>query len=294
MAQFVFSAFADEAGNTLDAQIAALRRNGIRCIEPRAVNGKGILAQTDEELCEIRRRLDDAGITVPSLGSPIGKYPIAEDFGPHLEDFRRALKVCRVLGAPRMRMFSFFVGQDELAARRDEVLRRMSIMLDEAEEAGILLCHENESKIYGQNPEEVEDLLRSLPRLRGIFDPANYVTNGCDPVRGIDVTLPSLEYMHIKDALFGESYTIVPAGEGDGKIADALRKVDAARDGVVYLTLEPHLKIFGAFASIDEHELKGKYDFRTSDEAFDFAVRSLENVLRSLGFEKGENATWKK
>ena len=52
MAKFVLSAFADEAGSSIEEQIAALKANGIDFIEPRNIGGKGILTLTDEELLE--------------------------------------------------------------------------------------------------------------------------------------------------------------------------------------------------------------------------------------------------
>ena len=73
MAKFILSAFADEAGNSLPQQIAALQRNGIGYIEPRNVDKKGVIFKTETELKEIRRALDDGGIRTSSLGSPIGK-----------------------------------------------------------------------------------------------------------------------------------------------------------------------------------------------------------------------------
>ncbi|MBO7273895.1 MAG: TIM barrel protein, partial [Clostridia bacterium] len=169
MAKFLISAFADEAHNGIDGQIEALKRNGLFCIEPRAMNLGPVIAKTDEELAEIKRRFDEEGIIGPSFGSPIGKYKITDDFEPHLELFRRALYVCKVFGAKRMRIFSFFVEQDKLDEYRDEVIRRMKIMVAEAAEAGVTLCHENEGEIYGQDPERVADLLASVPGLRGIY-----------------------------------------------------------------------------------------------------------------------------
>ena len=56
MARFVLSAFADEAGSSLDEQIKALKRNGIGYIEPRNINGKPILTLTDEELIEVKKQ----------------------------------------------------------------------------------------------------------------------------------------------------------------------------------------------------------------------------------------------
>ena len=165
---------------------------------------------------------------------------------------------------------------------------RLSVMLEMAKAEGITLCHENESKIDGQMPGEVADLLKTLPDLAGIFDPANYRMNGADPVEGIDVTLPSLKYMHIKDAIFAEQ-AIVPAGEGEGRIAEAIGKVDRHTDNAVFLSVEPHLRVFSSYASIDEHELKGRHTFKSSDESFDFAVSALKNLLRGEGYaENGQ------
>ena len=283
MAKFILSAFADEAGKSLASQIAALQRNGIGYIEPRAIDKKGVITLSECELKEVRRTLDDGGIRVSSLGSPIGKYPIDEPFAPHLEDFRRALQAAHILGTNLIRMFSFFVPQDRLKECRSEVMDRLSVMLEEAKAEGITLCHENESKIYGQMPGEVADLLTTLPDLAGIFDPANYRMNGADAAEGIDVTLPSFRYMHVKDAIFDEQ-AIVPAGEGEGKIADAIGKIDRHTDHAVFLSVEPHLHVFSAYSSIDDHELKGRHVFKNSDESFDFAVNALKNLLRQEGY----------
>lgn len=293
MARFVLSAFADEAGTLLSEQIAALERNGIGYIEPRNINGKPILKLTDEELIEVRTQLDAHGIRVNSLGSPIGKYPIHEPFDNHLPDFYRALEVCKLLGTDKMRMFSFFTKQDELDEYREEVLARLNKMCEIAREHGITLCHENESEIYGQNPEQMLDLMTNVPGLRGIFDPANYRMNNCDVIAGIEATLVNLAYLHIKDAIY-ESQIIVPAGDGEGRIAEILDIVNKATDGVVYLTLEPHLFLFDAYKLIDSHELKGKYSFNSNSESFDFAATALKNLLSANGYVKDGNNEWKK
>ena len=292
MAQFILSAFADEADTALAGQIAALKRNGIYNLEPRNIDG-GILKKTPEELREIRRELDAAGIGISSLGSPIGKFDIHGDFEEYLEDFRKALLACKILGTNRMRIFSFFVEPEEYAACREEVLRRLNVLLDLAEAEGVTLCHENESKIYGQNVEQVKDLLTSLPRMKGIFDAANYVMNDQDPIEGIKATLPSLAYLHIKDASFAEK-CIQAAGEGDGRYEDVLKLVDETCDGTCFLTLEPHLHIFAAYKKIDSHKLKTGVDFATSDEAFDYAATALKKLLTKLGFSEREEHIWKK
>ena len=293
MARFVFSAFADEAGESLEEQIAALNENGIRYIEPRNIGGKPILSLTEEELAKIKNAFDENGIKVGSLGSPIGKFPIDEDFSHHLCDFDKALEVCEILGTTNMRMFSFFVGQDSLKEKRDEVLRRMNTLVCLAKKRGIRLCHENESGIYGQMPEQVTDLLTNVRGLYGIFDPANYRMNNADVMEGIKATLINLGYLHIKDAIY-ESQTITPAGEGEGRIGEIIDIVNEATDDLIYLTIEPHLHIFAAYSMIDEHELKGKYKFSSNREAFDFAVKAFEQLMIKYGYRKDENGIWEK
>ncbi len=291
MAQFILSGFADEAAGDLEGQIAALQRNGIPLLEPRSIDG-GILDKTEDELKAIKARLDEAGIGISSLGSPIGKYKIENDFAPHQESFRKAIAACKLLGTHRMRMFSFFVAPEDYDKYRDEVHARMTWMLDEAEKEGILLCHENESKIYGESPARVKDLLDTHPRLKGIFDAANYVREGHDPLEGIAVTLPSLEYIHVKDARRTDR-ALMPCGTGDGQYEEVLSMVDKATDSTVILTLEPHLHIFSAYKKIDGHRLATGFTYDNSDVAFDDAANHLKNTLIKLGYHE-ENQIWKK
>ena len=293
MAYFAFSAFADEAGNSLEEQIKALVENGIHYIEPRNINGKCIIDFSDEELLEIKKQLDENGIKVGSVGSPIGKYQITDDFDSYLPKVKRTIEVAKLLGTKYIRMFSFFVKQDELQIHRDEVIRRLREMVKLAEAEGVVLCHENESKIYGQMPAEVRDVLESVPGLGGIFDAANYRMNNGDTMEGIEATLVNFKYMHIKDAIYSEQ-TIVPAGEGEGRIGEIIDIINEKVDGEVYLTLEPHLHAFLAYKNIDDHELKGKHSFNNGREAFDFAVHALEELLVKHGYGKDENGTWKK
>ena len=154
MARFILSAFADEAGTSLDEQISALLSNGIYHIEPRNIGGKGILEHTEEELKEIKARLDENGIKVGSLGSPIGKYNIEDDFAPHFELFKKALAAAKILDTENIRMFSFFIPEGEREKYKGEVFARLTAMTDEAEKYGINLCHENEAKIYGEAPSD--------------------------------------------------------------------------------------------------------------------------------------------
>lgn len=291
MAKFMLSAFADEASKTLEGQIAALQRNNFPYLEPRDIDG-GILTKTDEELTEVRKMLDDAGISVYSLGSPIGKYKAALPFQPHWEKFLRALDICHQLGAKYMRVFSFFTPQESLAEYRDVVLTRLQLMVQRAKADGITLCHENESKIYGQNPTEIKDILDNVPGLMGVFDAANLIMNDQDPMAGFEATAEKLQYVHMKDAI-AKYKTTIAVGCGEGRYDEVLQKVDAMTDRTVTLTLEPHLFGFKAFKEIDSHELKTAVTYGSADEAFDAAATALKTVLTNIGFHE-EGNVWTK
>ena len=75
------SAFADEASRSIDGQIEAMKRNGIELLEIRFVGEKNIKDVTNSEAKEIKKRLADHGMRVWSIGSPIGKIKMEDDFG---------------------------------------------------------------------------------------------------------------------------------------------------------------------------------------------------------------------
>ena len=87
MLHLTMAAFADEASRSPEGQIAALRRNGIGLLEIRFVGDKNIAELTAEEAKGLRRRLEEEGIGVWSLGSPTGKISLRDDFSARLVSF---------------------------------------------------------------------------------------------------------------------------------------------------------------------------------------------------------------
>ena len=106
---WTLTGFADEISPDLDEQLDSLARESIRYMELRSVWNTNVLDLTDEELDEVRSSVFARGVSVSSIGSPIGKVPITNPFGPHLGRFRRALYVAAVMQAPYVRVFSFFI-----------------------------------------------------------------------------------------------------------------------------------------------------------------------------------------
>ena len=272
--------FADEASPRIDGQIDALVRNRMDGLEIRNVDGENVSDISLEKAREVRRKLEAAGLAIWSIGSPIGKIDIArDDFPSHLDKLRHTLDIAEILGARRVRMFSFYIpAGDDPAAWRDEVLERLNRMADLAEDAGIQLCHENEKGIYGDNAPRCLDIHRSVPRLAGVFDPANFIQTGQDVAEAWEALKPYVDYMHVKDALADGS--VVPAGRGIGSLAGILR--DYLARGGTALTLEPHLRVFEGLSALEragEASRVGGYAYASGDEAFDAAAAALRELL---------------
>lgn len=283
MSKFILSAFADEAGESLEEQIAALKRNGIRYMEVRFINGINICKTPLETVAEYKKQLDQAGIRVAVIGSPIGKVALDDDWDAHLAMFLHTLGVAKILGATGIRMFSVFMPKgEEPAAYRELVMTRMQQLMNLAKAADITLFHENEKDIYGDVDSRVMDLMDTLgDEMQFIFDPANYVQCGCKPLEIYPALRNRTTYFHIKDALFSDG-SVVPAGEGDGDVRALL--VDFAKDHEeTMLTVEPHLKVFSGM--IDTVSMPGEKNFvyRTNSEAFDVAVTALKKILEQEG-----------
>ena len=273
MNNFSLCAFADEAGDSLVQQIDALKANGIAKLEIRNVDGVNVSDFDVNKSKEVKKALDDNGISVFSIGSPIGKIGIEDDFEPHLEKFKHTLQIADILGAKAFRLFSFYIDADKNPQDfTDEVLERMSRFAEVPTD--VTLCHENEKGIFGDKPERCVMIHKVLPKIKAVFDPANFVQCGVDTLSAFDMLSPYVQYMHIKDAV--ASGNVVPAGRGDGNIAQILQKYSGS-----VLTLEPHLFEFSGLAALENDGEKSKISgaYKNGREAFDAGAAALKNII---------------
>lgn len=252
MSKFIFSGFADEISPELDVQISVLNKLGIGYMEMRGVNGKNVSDYTPEEMKEIKKTLDKGGIKVSSVGSPIGKIGVNDDFDAHMAKLRNTIEIAKILETKYIRMFSFYPekGQD-LAECRDEVMRRIKAMVEVAKENDIILLHENEKDIYGEMAKGCLDVLETIndDNLRAVFDPANFVQCKQETYpEAYNMLKDHVVYMHIKDAI--EDGTVVPTGKGLGHVKEIITALHkAGYEG--FLSLEPHLGNFVGFSDLE-------------------------------------------
>lgn len=275
-------AFADESSPTVAGQVEALQRNHIQLLEVRNVDGVNISKLTPNEAKTLKNTLDKNGLAVWSLGSPLGKIDLTDDFAPHLELFKQSLETARILNAKCIRLFSFFT-KDYSPAALDEVCRRLNLFLEAAEGSGVLVCHENEKGIYGDVAARCLQLHRALPKLKAVFDPANFVQCGQDTKEAWQLLEPYVYYFHLKDAL--PNGQVVPAGCGAGNLPWLIRQYRSKANASGVMTLEPHLKIFGGLAGLEQQGEQSKIDdfaYPTNEAAFDAAVTAVEKIINGL------------
>ena len=261
---WTLSGFSDEISPDFTTQCEVAAGLGLKFLEVRSAWEVNILDLDEAQLDTMKKTMADLGLGVSSIGSPIGKVFLDDDFDAHLARMRHAAEVAAYFEAPYIRVFSFFLrpGQDP-AEHRDEVVTRMRALTRIAEEADVVLLHENEKEIYGDVPERCLDIARSVdsPHLKLAWDAANFVQVGVHPFTdGYAMLRRHLAYIQIKDALFADD-SVVPAGQGDGEVVRTIQALH--HDGFDgFFSLEPHLAVAGAAGGFSGPEL-----FRTAWQA---------------------------
>ncbi len=282
MEHIILSGFSDEIAPELDLQLAALQEWDVTHLELRAADGVNVSDFTPEKVREVKAKLEAAGISVSSIGSPLGKIGIQEDFAPHLDKLKRTLEIQKELGAPYVRMFSFYIPQDQNPADfREEVLDRLGRMVEEAKAWDSVLLHENEKDIYGDNASRCKELMDAFygPHFQALFDFANFVQVGQETLPAYELLKPYVTYVHVKDAQWGTG-TVVPAGQGDGHVGEILADlIGGGWKG--FLSLEPHLTDFAGLAALEQDPQK-RGSALDGKAAWKLALDALHTILETI------------
>ena len=280
--KYLITGFADEISPDVKTQFEELNRLGVKYFEPRGLDGKSVASITPDEAVKLKEAMDKYGIKASSIGSPIGKINITDDFEEHLSKLENVIKVAKILDTKYIRVFSFFMEDGTYEENRPEVMRRMKAMVKLAEENDIILLHENEKGIYGNIAPRCADILKEVnsPNLRAVFDPANFIE--CDQITypdGFELMKPYIEYMHIKDAQADKK--IVPAGMGIGNIKAIVTELNKMGYKGFY-SLEPHLTAFLGFAELENSDKATERD-DSIKKPFDIALNALLKVFEEVG-----------
>jgi len=237
-----------------------------------------VLDWSDAQIRQIKQAVDGHNMSVAAIGSPLGKTAIDSPFEETMQKLERAIQIAQAFGTPFIRIFSFYppahpsVASTQAGPNRDEVMRRLRLMIERARSANVTLLHENERDIYGDTIDRCVDLMQSCEdtHFRFVLDPANFIQCGQIPYPDAYIALrPWLGWVHVKDAL--ANGRVVAAGEGVTRWPDLLEHLRAdGYDG--FLSLEPHLASEGQFGGF------------TGPELFEYASQALQGMLRTMGW----------
>lgn len=317
--QILLSGFADEsaADKSAAAQFTAFAALGLRYYSIRFMDlGSGIknvMMLSDAEVAAVAKMQSDFGLSVSSIGSPIGKSKLLDvddgtanaykPFERYLrEDVTTACDRAEALGSKLIRGFSFYhpKGTDP-ASHIDQVAEQLGQIAELCDKRGLTFGLEVEANLVGQTG----DLLAAItdkvdhPAMVSIFDGANIVTQGFTPDQTYQQYLamkPALGWIHIKD-YHDPSPTgriehvdeaslanFVPADRGDSGHEAILRdfktmlpalneKMHARGIDGVFMDLEPHVKGGGQFGGF------------SGPDGFGVALRALCRVLDYVGID---------
>lgn len=243
-----FSGISDEAGKDIDTQIRAHQELGWKHLELRLVDGVNITSLPESQFEVVCERVAAAGMQVSCFGSAIANWarPITIDAQVDIDDLKGAIPRMQRLKVPFIRVMSYPndpkapIGEPEW---RVESIRRMKVLAKMAEDAGVMLAHENCSGWGGLSAENSNILLGEVnsPALKVVFDTGNPVTYGQDSWDYYQKVKGDIVYVHVKDAkkIDGvDHYTF--CGEGEGYVREIVG--DLLKNGYDGgISIEPHL-----------------------------------------------------
>ncbi len=298
-----FTGIGDEAGNPLQAQIAATKALGWRHLELRNVEMPGFPAGNVHDLPEdaftaLVDTLAEAGVSVSGFGSTIGNWAsrITDDFSLTLARVDRAIPRMQHLRCNMVRVMSYAVEKDadgndlpdQMAPERFRRLRELKARFDGA---GIVMVHENCMNYGGMSISRARETLENVPGLRWVFDTCNPVFNMDrdnpphmqDPWAFYQAVRPAISHIHIKDGHYNPvtrdcDYTL--PGEGEGQVVRILGDLrQSGYDG--FISIEPHTAVVfhRAIGADIDPETRAREQF----ESYVTYGRRLEELFRRDG-----------
>ena len=280
MANYLLSAFADEYTSEFVGQLQILKELGVDYLEIRGVDGTNVSELSYVQVKDVKLKLNDYGIKISSIGSPIGKIAIDKNLPEHYDKAKKVFETANYLDAKNIRMFSFYLPEGKSRQEcKNQVFDALGNLVEIASQYGVTLCHENEANIYGESPQLCKQIVDYFGgKIKCVFDMGNFVLDGYKPYPdGYELLKDDIEYFHIKDSL--SAGAIVPPGVGEASIKDILSAHKNYKKGNVFVTLEPHLQTFDGLNALATKSFDNPYKYPNQQVAFLDAFGKLKELL---------------
>lgn len=317
MSDILLSGFADEAANqkTIDQQFSAFAALGLRYFSIRFIDAgsgvKNVMTLDSSELASVKEKIAEYGLSVASLGSPIGKVKLCDvddgtttpyrPFEDYLaNDVPKACEIANELGTKLIRGFSFYHPRgSNLDDHFGQATDQVGQIADVCRSHGLVYGLEVEANLVGQTGELLAKMHQQIGNesLVLIFDGGNLVTMGYSPdevFEQYEFMKPGLGWLHIKDFRNPDGAKkvdhvdeealkhFVPSDIGESghlriltDLVNHLPNMKAKMDSLgvpgVFLDLEPHVKGGGQFGGF------------SGPDGFGVALRALCRVCDEAG-----------
>jgi len=275
----------DEVSPDLDVAIAFAKEFGITQVEIRALDDRYGFLHEAPKLKEYRQKLDDAGLKLAALSTPVMKclapgvevpdwvkeeiklsepgFPIphGQQFGRTVEFLEKAIEAAAILGTDKIRVFSFWRGVDP-AAVHPAIIEKLQELAPIAAKAGMKLCQENEAACNVADCKDQMAVISQAPENVGVlWDPMNGTSTGETPYPDGYNLLDKTRVWHVqlKDTLMdsqsGESKTVAV---GDGTIPYSQIFKALATDGYTgAVSMETHFSMDGSKDKASHRSMTG-------------------------------------
>ncbi len=257
----ILTGIGDEAGNTIDAQIAATKELGWQQIEARGVEAPGFPKANlhdipDKAFDLVEQTLNENGISVYCFGSTIMNWAktVETPWDVTRAEVKRCIPRMQRLGTKFVRIMSLKPKDDDdrIPALVFDRVREVTKMF---RDAGITPVHENCMNYGGMSWTHALELLDKAPGLKWVFDTGN-------PVFNFDRSKPKpwprqdawefwehvrdhVVHIHVKDATWDPAKNDADynwPGEGQGRVREILKDAFArGYDGGI--SIEPHMVV---------------------------------------------------
>lgn len=319
--EILLSGFADEAANdqTLEQQFSAFAALGLSYFTIRSLDlgcgTKNVMALDDSEIRIVKEKMDEYGMKVSSIGSPIGKVKLLDredgtttpfrPFQQYLQnEVARVSRLAHAVGTRLIRGFSFYHPKGtDYQPYLSQVVDRIGQIANLCQKEGLVFGLEVEANLVGQNGYVLAEIHRQVAgsSLVLIFDGGNLVMQGYSAAEIFEQYLAmrsGLGWIHIKDyrrmpmPKVGQSNHVdegalkdfVPADMGDSGHAAIMQ--DFARELPDIQNRMRALGVPGVFADLEPH-LKGGGQFGgfSGPDGFGIALRAFCRLCEAAGIQ---------
>lgn len=318
MAEIILSGFADEGpvSKRAEEQFTMMRALGLSYYTIRFVDvGEGVknvMLLSDAEVGKLQALHKAYGISVATLGSPLGKVKLLDredgskdryvPFKKYLkEDVARAIDLAKAFDTKLIRGFTYYHPRGEDPWKYlDQAAEQLKAIVETCASAGLVYGLEVESHLVGGDGDTLIALYEKIdnPHTCIIMDIGNMESMGHSPDSAYAQylkTKPGLGWIHIKGYNTTQNVAMkqsaeargltpfIPVDQGDAGHEQVLRDFKTLVPDIqkrlgplgvpgVFVELEPHVKGGGQFGGV------------SGVDGFGVACRSLCRVLDYLGY----------